>query len=312
MRFGQPRLGPDQAPELLRGKGVEKQLKEAGYNVLVNIDAEMAPADETDAHITSLNESEPALNYEIVKKACRRLDAAVSEHCQKVDFTLILGGDHSISMGTVPALTRHRAPNSTGVVWVDAHADLNTMESSESGNLHGMSVAFLLGLGKFWSRKETPLENIRNVLDPKDLVYIGLRDIDQAEREFISKLGIKSFTMADIDHLGIAKVMELTLDYLKDKSHLHLSLDIDAVDPGLAPHTGTPVPGGLSYRESNYICEQLAASDKLNSMEVVEVSEVSELTEQPADQTLNVAITLIGSGAGKTILDRAIMSGNDN
>jgi arginase len=222
----------------------------------------------------------------------------VLEEASTGNFVLILGGDHCIPIGTIGGLLQARP--STGIVWVDAHADINTPESSSSGNMHGMPLSFLLGLidnvtaypGLSW---------FNPCLKPRDIVYIGLRDLDKAEKETIHRLGIKAYTMYDIDRLGIGKVMEETNAYLADYKHLHLSYDIDALDPFFAPHTGTAVRGGLTFREGNFICEALSESGRLTSMELVEVNP-SLHQDMDSKLTIDMALTLIGSTMGQRIL----------
>lgn len=188
---------------------------------------------------------------------------AIKENC----FPLTLGGDHSIGAGSLAGILKIR-PN-TGVIWVDAHADINTPEMSESGNMHGMPVGLLMnGVGgdpsKIPGFEWLGSEDMKDArLDSSAIVYIGLRDVDTKEREVLREKGIKTFTMFDVDKYGIGGVMEQTLDYLlkddKDRP-IHLSYDIDAVDPILAPATGTAVRGGLTYREAHYVAEATARS----------------------------------------------------
>ena len=189
-------------------------------------------------------------------------------------------------------------PN-TGIVWVDAHADINTPNTSSSGNMHGMPVGFLLGL---YDHLQLPtFQWFKPCLKPSDIVYIGLRDLDAPEKVAIKKLGIKAYTMYDIDRLGINKVMEEVIEYHKDRENIHLSYDIDAIDPIYAPHTGTTVRGGLTFREGNYVCEALAATGKLKSMELVEVNP-SLSPELDSKVTIDMSLTLICSAMGSTIL----------
>jgi len=182
---------------------------------------------------------------------------------------------------------------------VDAHADINTPQRSISGNMHGMPVAFLMGLvdgadtlpGFDW---------LQPCLKPHDVFYIGLRDVDDDEKDTIRSLGIRAYSMHDVDRLGIGNVMEQVLDQIGDRP-IHLSFDIDAIDPFYAPHTGTAVTGGLTFREGNFICESLYSSGKLSSMELVEV-DPSQHPEVEYSKTVDMALTLIGSAMGKRIL----------
>ena len=222
----------------------------------------------------------------------------VLEEARTGNFLLILGGDHCISIGTISGIKAAR--KNTGIVWVDAHGDINTPETSESGNMHGMPLGFLAGLvdkpqsypGFSWF---TPC------VDPRDIVYIGLRDVDAGEKHNIKKTGIKAYTMYDVDEKGIGVVMKETMDYLQAYDNIHLSYDIDSLDPFFAPHTGTAVRGGLTFREGNFICEFLHASWKLGSMELVEVNPSLHQDKDPK-YTIDVALTIIGSTMGKTIL----------
>jgi len=182
---------------------------------------------------------------------------------------------------------------------VDAHADINTPARSNSGNMHGMPVAFLMGLVEN-ANKLPGFQWFKPCMKPSDLVYIGLRDVDSDERRTIKNLGIKAFSMYEVDKLGIGKVMEQTLDFL-DKRDIHLSFDIDGIDPFFAPHTGTAVTGGLTFREGNFICEELYNSKRLTSMELVEV-DPSQHSGVAHSKTIDVALTLIGSAMGKKIL----------
>lgn len=221
-------------------------------------------------------------------------------------FPLILGGDHSIGIGSLTGVLR--AVPDIGVIWVDAHADLNTPQTSASGNMHGMPVGMLidhptekLDFSKY-PEFDFLIDGPR--LSPDQIVYIGLRDVDTAERAWIKELGIKAFTMYDIDHLGIGPVMDKTFEHLlKDNPNrpLHLSYDIDAVDPALAPATGTTVRGGLTYREAHFVAEAVAQSGNLASAEIVELN-VLLSHGIGGDETIELAVQLVTSFMGKSIL----------
>ena len=218
-------------------------------------------------------------------------------------FSLVLGGDHSVAMGSISGVLRER-PN-LGVLWVDAHADINTMDTSASGNIHGMPVSFLLRLLEV---TELPgcewMADVPKLL-PENLVYVALRDVDDGEKRLLRKLGIKAFTMHDVDHHGIGKVMEMALDTLVGKGErpLHMSFDIDATDPSIAPATGTAVVGGLNYRESHYVCEAMAETRLMGSMDMVEVNATLGKTKEDGDRTVAEALRLIGSSLGQSIID---------
>ena len=210
-------------------------------------------------------------------------------------FPLILGGDHSIAIGTLAGLG-DRYEN-LGVIWYDAHSDINTGETSPSGNIHGMPLAVSIGLG------HEKLVNIRGFapkIKPENVVIIGARSIDPGEREIIKEQGIKVFTMHDIDKLGMTEIMDQTMWYLKDREvdGVHLSLDLDGIDPIYTPGVGTPVPGGISYRESHLAMEMLFTFDMITSAEFVEVNPILDEKNKTAD----VAVALIGSLFGEKLL----------
>ena len=289
--LGQPFLGPDRSPGMLMDKGLIKMLAGCGWRVKI-----LPEISSNDAAVkeNQLN----AKNCELVGETCERIYKVVSDIARSDNFLLILGGDHCIPIGTIPGIVAARP--STGVVWVDAHADINTPATSSSGNMHGMPLGFLLGLVDNVSTYPS-LQWFKPCLNPKDIVYIGLRDLDGPEKMAIKRLGIKAFTMYDVDKLGIGKVMEQTCDHLSKHQNLHLSYDIDALDPFFAPSTGTAVRGGLTFREGNFICEYLAESGKLSSMELVEVNP-SLHSDMDSKQTVEMALTLIGSAMGQKIL----------
>jgi len=252
-----------------------------------------------------------AKNSTLVGLGARALADVVEKKIREGRFPLILGGDHSIGIGSLAGILKAR-PN-TGVIWVDAHADLNTPDISESGNMHGMPVGILMkGMmedhnsipGLEWlggdgeSRKSPPR------LSPKSIVYVGLRDVDAAERSIIRKLGIKAYTMHDIDHYGIGRIMDMTLKYLlKDDPNrpLHLSYDIDAVDPTQAPATGTTVRGGLTFREAHFVAEIVARSGALASAEMVELNPTLS-DGKGAQETVDLGLQILTSLMGKSII----------
>jgi arginase len=245
-----------------------------------------------------------AKNHERVGHGCAVLADEVESHVRKGRFPLVLGGDHSIGMGTLAGLLRIR-PN-TGVLWIDAHADLNTPFISDSGNIHGMPIGMMME-GVLRPDQTVPgfewlLSGPR--LKPDSIVYVGLRDVDPAERKLIYELGIQAYTITDIDHYGIGGVMDMALEYLCQHDAdrpLHLSYDIDAVDPNLAPATGTAVRGGLTFREAHYVAEATAASGNLASAEIVELNPTLS-HEEGASDTIELGLQLITSLMGKSII----------
>jgi len=198
-------------------------------------------------------------------------------------FPIVLGGDHSLAMGSVSGVARGRI----GVIWVDAHADFNTPETSPSGNIHGMPLAVLSGLG------DSRLTEVFRAVDPKDLVLIGVRSVDPGEARLLKELGVRVYTMHEVDRLGIARIAEEALDHLSGLS-LHVSLDADVLDPTLAPGVGTPVPGGLSYREAHLLMEILALSGRVKSLDLVEVNPILDERNRTAEMMVGLALSLLG------------------
>ncbi|HAR5491926.1 TPA: arginase, partial [Staphylococcus aureus] len=232
-------------------------------------------------------------NYDEIIDVNQKLNKEVSASIENNRFPLVLGGDHSIAVGSVSAISKHY--NNLGVIWYDAHGDLNIPEESPSGNIHGMPLRILTGEGP----KEL-LELNSNVIKPENIVLIGMRDLDKGERQFIKDHNIKTFTMSDIDKLGIKEVIENTIEYLKSRNvdGVHLSLDVDALDPLETPGTGTRVLGGLSYRESHFALELLHQSHLISSMDLVEVNPLIDSNNYTAEQ----AVSLVGTFFGETLL----------
>ena len=230
------------------------------------------------------------------------LSTVVETKINEGHFPLVLGGDHSIAIGSLAGILRAR-PH-TGVIWVDAHADLNIPETSGSGNFHGMPLGLLMDHpdGTYDFSKLPGFEFLIDGprISPEQLVYVGLRDVDAMERVWIRQLGIKTFTMTDVDCLGIGQVMKQALEHLKGRP-LHLSYDIDSVDPVLAPATGTKVRGGLTYREAHFVAEFVAQSGDLASAEIVEVNP-NLSTDDGANETVELGMQLITSLMGKSII----------
>lgn len=220
-------------------------------------------------------------------------------------LTLTLGGDHSIAIGTISGTakaTRERLGREIAVIWVDAHADINTPESSDSGNIHGMPVAFLTGLAKGDSDDTFGWVKEEHQLNIKKLVYIGLRDVDVGEKKILREHGVKAFSMFDVDRYGIGRVMEMALAHIGADTPIHLSFDIDALDPTWAPSTGTPVRGGLTLREGDYICECIHQTGNLIAVDLVEVNPALAATEAGALETVRAGCSIVRCALGETLL----------
>lgn len=286
---GGARPGAEQGPDALLEAGLVRHLSQLG---LQTIDEGTVLPPRThgsdQASVTKLKHLEEiaALNSELADR--------VAEAAGSGRFPLILGGDHSIAIGTIAGLTRHY--RNLGLIWFDAHGDLNTEDTSPSGNIHGMSLAVNLGQGH---PLLTQIRRQSSRIDPAKVVIIGARSLDEGERAYIRQAGITCFTMHDIDRKGMPYVMEQALRILGDGTDgVHLSFDIDSLDPAEAPGTGTPIPGGVSYREAHLALEMMYESGLITSAEFVEVSPPLDSQKR----TVRLAIGLIGSLLGEQIL----------
>ena len=290
MDLGAGRRGVDMGPSAIRIAGIAEKLVALGHGVY----------DEGDIPIKAPELQKiknPKLKYlpEIVR-ACTILAAKVEKILTMDNFPLILGGDHSIAIGTIAGVSAYcqKAGKTFGVLWVDAHGDMNTDETSPSGNIHGMSLAASMGLG---SPELTSLGSESCKVDPKNVVLIAVRDLDEGEKDNIKKNGVNIFTMEDIDKHGMSVIMARSLRKLNVDA-LHVSFDLDAVDPQFAPGVGTPVKGGLDYREAHLIMETLAESGRMTSLEIVEANPILDNRNQSAE----FAVELVQSGFGKKII----------
>lgn len=287
--LGQSRRGVDMGPSAIRYAGAVGKLEEIGHHVIDegNILVRVAECKE--------NQNSELKNLAEVIQTTSALAEKVSEVVNASQFPLILGGDHSIAIGTLAGLAV--TYKNLGVIWYDAHADMNTVATSPSGNIHGMPLAVSIGLG------HESLVNIHGEgpkVKSENIVIIGARSVDPGERALIREEGIKVFTMHDIDRFGMMTVMERTIDYLKSRKvdGVHLSLDLDGLDPLYAPGVGTPVQGGISYRESRLAMEMLEESGLITSAEFVEVNPILDDKNKTAD----VAVGLIGPLFGEKLL----------
>jgi arginase len=304
---GAGRRGVGMGPSAMRIAKLHDTLRRVGWKV----------RDRGDLHIVAPEAEEQANPgpaharfLPTVAGACEELAAMVAGVMRDGGFPLVIGGDHSIAIGTISGLAVHARAladaasvvpvsgpaSNLGVIWFDAHGDINTPESSPSGNIHGMPVSCLLGKGP------PQLVNIGfpgAKLSPKRVAQIGLRDIDEQEKRLIWESGIHTYTMADIDQRGMSAVVAEAIEFVSDGTDLlHVSFDIDSVDPRVAPGTGTPNLGGLTYREAHLGLEMIAASKRLTSFEMVEVNPILDTY----NQTSEVAVGLIASAMGKRIL----------
>jgi arginase len=287
MDLGQMRRGVDMGPSAIRYAGVIERLEQLNYNIEDLGDIEIGRPARTRMTDTNLK------NLKEVAEANGKLADAVSSVVEDNKFPLVLGGDHSIAIGTLAGVTKHY--ENLGVIWYDAHGDLNDSETSPSGNIHGMPLAVSLGIG---DETLTSIGGNSPKIKPENIVIIGARSLDEGERELIREKGIKVFTMHEIDRLGMAKVMEEAIAYIsKNTDGVHLSLDLDGLDPSDAPGVGTPVLGGISYRESHLAMEMLEEANIITSAEFVEVNPILD----DKNKTATVAVALMGSLFGEKL-----------
>lgn len=286
--LGGARGGAELGPDELITAGLKREIASLGLVLSkeVRVDCPSEPAAPIERNrVKYLNE---------VRQVSENVFNEVSVAVEEGAFPLVLGGDHSVAIGTFAGLTAHYS--NLGVIWFDAHADLNTEERSLSGNMHGMSVAASLGHTAY---NLSHIAGAGAFIDPSNLVYIGLRDLDEYEKEQIKGLGIQAFTMHDIDRMGIQQVIEQAIAIAGEGTDgIHVSFDMDCLDPREAPGVGTPVPGGLNYREAHYALELLASTNQVTSMELVEVNPLLDHNRH----TARLGVELIASLLGKRIL----------
>lgn len=295
MDLGADRRGVDMGPSAIRYAGLHAQLVKLGCTVhdLGNLRV----ADRAEGRRTAFEKAEAgparprAHHLEEIVRVLRELAAAVEGIERAGDLPLVLGGDHSIAMGTLAGIGR--AGRRPGVIYIDAHADINTPETTPSGNVHGMPLAAAVGL----AGDAFPAELSASV-DGAAVALVATRSVDARERDNIARAGVTALTMADVDRLGMAAAMDRAIAVASRGEGIHLSLDMDAIDPDEAPGVGTPVRGGLTYREAQLAMEMLAASGKLRSIEIAEVNPVLD----QGNRTAQLAVELIASALGQTIM----------
>ncbi|MGQ9909624.1 MAG: arginase [Candidatus Flexifilum sp.] len=286
MDLGQRRRGVDMGPSAIRYAGLNSRLERLGRIVRDSGNISAPVVEQIDR-----TEADGLMhNADAVGTVCRAVHERMHTVIAAGEIGIFLGGDHSISIGTVSAALSR--PGRLGVLWIDAHGDFNTPQTSPSGNIHGMVVAALMGL----CPPELTIGDRR--LQPGQIVYIGVRDLDDEEKQALKRAGIRIFTMREIDERGMASVMRDALQILSDCQHLHVSLDMDSLEPQIAPGVGTPVPGGLTYREAHLCMEMLADDGRVCSLDVVEVNPILDRE----NQTARLAVELVSSLFGQRIL----------
>jgi arginase len=284
--LGSGRRGVDMGPSAIRYAGLAARIEALGMRCVDwgNVDSAVAEATEL--------EDEAARYLPQILETCRRVAELVSRAVAEGFFPLVLGGDHSVALGTVSGLARELGPG--GVLWIDAHGDLNSPETTPSGNVHGMVLAAAMGL----AGDEFRLDRGVAAVDPGRVALVGLRTVDPGERELLRRLDVHVHTISDVDRIGLEPAIRNALEHVAGPGFVHVSFDLDAVDPEAAPGVGTPVRGGLSYREAHLALELVAESGLATALDVVEVNPILDRVNGTAE----LAVDLIASALGATIL----------
>jgi arginase len=284
--LGQGRRGVDMGPSAIRYAGLDERLTSLGFLVRDHGNVESAVPEATAL------EDERARFLPEIKRTCERIAAKVVEELHAGATPLVLGGDHSVALGTLGGLASVHGPG--GVLWIDAHPDVNTPDTSPSGNVHGMPLAAALGLaGAAFASDSWPLP----ALDPRRVALLGIRELDDGERRLLRDMDVRVFTTSELDRIGVERAMREALDRVAGSGFVHVSLDMDALDPEVAPGVGTPVRGGLTYREAHLALELVAESGLAGSLEVVEVNPILDRE----NTTALTAVELVASALGKKI-----------
>jgi arginase len=290
--LGAGRRGVDMGPSAFRVADIHQRVRELGYDVADAGDIEVCVAETRDP-------GNPRLKYlKEIRETCERLRDLAREVARAGRIPIVLGGDHSLAMGSIGGMSAHfrERGEKLGLIWFDAHADANSGETSPSGNIHGMPLAVTLGVGE---RSLVELAGAAPMVEGSRAALVGIRDVDPAERDNVRATGVGAFTMRDIDERGMRAVMEAAIARASaGTAGIHVSFDLDAMDPEHAPGVGTPSPGGLSYREAHLAMEMLADTGKLTSVELVEANPILD----QRNGTARLGVELLASLLGKKIL----------
>lgn len=290
--LGASRRGTDGGPSACRIAGLKAAVEVLGYRVSAELDIAVPTLEHR------LPEDTKARFKNEILAVCEELAERTREALRDGAIPLVIGGDHSIAMGTVSGISAHlrETRNKAGLIWFDAHGDMNLPGSSPSGNIHGMPLAHVLGYG---DPQLSSILGVHPAVAAENVALVGIRDIDRVERAFINESGIAAFTMHDIDRLGMSEVVRLALEVVNTgTAGFHISFDLDGCDPTVIPGTGTPVPGGVNFREAHFLLEECASNGRMISMEVVELNPFLDQANVSAER----AVTLIQSALGRSIL----------
>jgi arginase len=292
MDLGASRRGVDMGPSALRVAGLQARIKQLGHqvedigNISVKQPEEMSYGEKRAKYLAEIAD------------ACKDLAGIVEKSLDESMLPVVLGGDHSIAAGTLSGIAAHfrKKEKKIGLIWLDAHGDINTPETSPSGNVHGMPLAAAMGYG---AAELVELQGFKPKVEPQNISLVGIRDLDSQEKKLAKKSGVHVFTMRDIDERGMREVMSDALKYaMDDTDGISVSLDMDFVDPSDAPGVGTPVRGGVTYREAHLAMEMIADSEAMVSLEIVEINPVID----EHNRTALLGVELVLSGLGKKIL----------
>lgn len=292
MDLGAGRRGVDMGPSALRLAGLDERIASLGYEFHDLGNVEVAQPESLPVG------HENARYLPQIAETCTRLAQMVDSALRDSKVPLVMGGDHSVAVGTIAGISNYYQSRGqkVGLIWVDAHADMNTPDSSPSGNVHGMPLACCIGRGP---RELTEIFGYAPKVAPENVCIVGLRDVDRTELPNVRSTGVRPFTMREIDERGLRAVMTEAIEVASQgTAGFHVSFDMDAVDPAEAPGVGTPVRGGLTYREAHLVMELICDSGRMLGMEVVEVNPVLD----SANQTARLGVELVMSALGKRIL----------
>lgn len=288
--YGGRRHGSDMGPSAIRLAGIREKLESLGLNVI----NQKEPIEIVAQEYAEIGDNPKAKYLGPIVKACTALASEVEGVVSSGDFPLIFGGDHSIALGSLAGLSAYykKAGLRLGVLYVDAHGDFNTTDTSPTGNIHGECMSASAGYGL------PELVNLYNEgakVDPANICYVGLRDLDAGEKLLMHEAGVTAYTISDIDRLGFSEVVKKVKLFFKTHCDVvHISFDMDSLDPSIAPGTGVPVPGGLNYREGLLLMEEMAGLKMVNSMEIVEVNPILDVRNQTALMAVSLAARLLG------------------
>lgn len=294
---GQPKGGVELGPKYILQAGFQKQIDSLGWNTIID-----EPLQGTDYESIKSNEKDQygVKNSKIVSQSCQKIYNSVLNSLKSDRLPVTIGGDHSLGTATVAAALTHNPD--TCVLWIDAHADINTPKTTDSGNLHGCPMSFVMGLDK--QSYPPDFDWVPQCLNPGKIAYIGLRDVDDGEKKILRDNNIAAFSMYHIDKYGIGKVIEMALDKINPQRQfpIHLSYDVDAIDPSFVPATGTRVEGGLSLREGLFVAEEVAQTGLLLSLDIVETNPLLAETESHVLDTVSAACAIGRCALGQTLL----------